>query len=415
MLSSPSSIRRTSRGGLIGRRVGGHLIVSHLASSGMSELYIARREGLEGFERTLVIKILQERYARYPRLARMFLDEARLAAGLNHSSIVHFYDVAEEDGYKYIAMEYIHGETLTDIIRRSIEEGAFLPLEHALHIVSQVADGLDYAHSRDALTRIVHGDISPSNIMVGYDGQTKIIDFGIARVHAQIRKEWGLYPGKASYMSPEQALGAPVDHRSDIFSLGIILYEITVARRLWRGPAEVVRRRIVSDAVPPPTSLRPDYPRALELIVMRALEKRPEGRYQSADEMRQNLEELSLASGFRGGARRLSTYLCELFPQSASRATDGLVAAAQWGGDSVPLPPVGGSSFSVGAATPALERTAEATVEPPVSPPAPARTRSSKPRPQAARAAQEAQDQKQPPPSELIADLIADALGRQRR
>jgi serine/threonine protein kinase len=307
----------------------------------MSELYLARQRGLGGFERTLVLKILQDRYAQNSRIVTMFLSEARLAAKLNHSSIVHVYDAPEEDGGKYIAMEYIHGETLTDIIKRGVEVGSFLPIEHALHIVSQIADGLDYAHGRRDQARIAHCDISPSNIMVSYEGQPKIIDFGIARVEAQIRETWGMRSGKASYMSPEQVLGTAVDHRSDIFSLGIILYEITSAHRLWRGPSEVVKQRIVSEAIPPPTTVRPDYPRALEQIVMRALEKRPEDRYQVADEMRHDLEELAVAAGYRSGSRRLSIYLRELFPLRASRP-DGVVEEPRLAdsADSIPLPSV---------------------------------------------------------------------------
>ncbi len=256
--------RRANREDVIGRQVGRYTIVGHLATGGMAELYIARQEAVGGFEKNLVVKVLQSRYAQHPRVVAMFLDEARLAAKLNHPSIVHVYDVAEEEGNKFIAMEYIHGETLTDVIKRGVEVGTFLPLEHAVHIVSQVAAGLDYAHRRhDAsggLLRIVHRDVSPSNIMVSYEGQTKIIDFGIARVQDQIREESGMHPGKASYMSPEQVQGQAVDYRSDIFSLGIILYEITLGRRLWRGAADEVMRRIVSDPAPPPSTIRKDYP-----------------------------------------------------------------------------------------------------------------------------------------------------------
>src|SRR4029079_4406474 len=280
--------RRANREDVIGRQVGRYRVVSHLATGGMSELYIARQEAVGGFEKNLVIKVLQARYAQHPRVVGMFLDEARLAAKLNHPNIVHVYDVAEDAGNKFIAMEYIHGETLTDILKRGVEVGSFLPIEHAVHIISQVAAGLDYAHRRhDAsggLLRIVHRDVSPSNIMVSYEGQTKIIDFGIARVQDQIREESGMHPGKASYMSPEQITGEPVDYRSDIFSLGIILYETTLARRLWRGAPEDVMKRIISEAIAPPTTVRQDYPAALEAIVMKALERRPDDRYQAAEE-----------------------------------------------------------------------------------------------------------------------------------
>ena len=358
---------------LIGRQLGPYTVVSHLASGGMSELYAARQQGLGGFEKTLVIKMLQDRHARHPRVVKMFLNEARLVAKLSHSSIVDIYDVAEEDGNKYIAMEYIHGETLTSIMKRGVEVGAFLPLEYALQIISQVADGLDYAHSRDKATRIVHCDVSPSNIMVSYEGQTKVIDFGIARVEAHLREEWGMHPGKASYMSPEQVLGTYVDHRSDIFSLGIILYEITLAHRLWRGPAEEVKRRIVSETIPRPSAIQRDYLPALEQIVMRALEKRPDDRYQSAEEMRQDLEEVAAAVGFRSGAHRLSMYLRELFPLRASRSSGGVVQPRLPGdADSAPLPSVVGSVPAdengwekVAALSTATHRPAEAEAQPP--------------------------------------------------
>ena len=325
--------RAEMRAALIGRQVGRYTIVKHLASGGMAELYIARQRAVGGFEKQLVLKLLQGRYAENPRVVEMFLDEARLAAKLNHPSIVHVYDVAEADGVKFIAMEYIHGETLTDIIRRGVAVQNYLPLEHGLHIISQAAAGLAYAHGRfdadGAPLRIVHRDVSPSNILVSYEGQTKIVDFGIARIQDQIREESGMRPGKASYMSPEQVAGEGADYRSDIFSLGIILYEISLGQRLWRGPAEEVMRRIVEEKIAPPTSVRRDYPPALELIVMRALEKRPADRYQSAEEMRNDLEEFLDESGFRTGPRRMAIYLKQLFAPDAPVTEDGVAQARQ--------------------------------------------------------------------------------------
>jgi len=321
------------RAALIGRQVGRYTIVKHLASGGMAELYVARQRAVGGFEKQLVLKLLQGRYAENPRVVEMFLDEARLAAKLNHPSIVHVYDVAEADGVKFIAMEYIHGETLTDIIRRGVAVQNYLPLEHGLHIISQAAAGLAYAHGRfdadGAPLRIVHRDVSPSNILVSYEGQTKIVDFGIARIQDQIREESGMRPGKASYMSPEQVAGEGADYRSDIFSLGIILYEISLGQRLWRGPADEVMRRIVEEKIAPPTSVRRDYPPALELIVMRALEKSPADRYQSAEEMRNDLEEFLDESGFRTGPRRMAIYLKQLFAPDAPVSDEGVAQARQ--------------------------------------------------------------------------------------
>jgi serine/threonine protein kinase len=305
---------------MIGRQVGRYVIVRHLASGGMAELYIARQEAMGGFEKEIVVKILQPKFAENPRVVQMFLDEARLAAKLNHQSIVHVYDVAEDGGLKYIAMEYIRGETLTDIVRQGLAAGKYLPLEHAVHIVRQAAAGLAYAHAwrepNGQLLRIVHRDVSPTNILVTMEGQTKIVDFGIARAQAELRDESGVV-GKAGYMSPEQVRGEAVDTRSDIFSLGIILYELTLGQRLYRGTADAVMKRIVEEKVPPPTAVRRDFPPALELIVMRALEKRPESRYPSAEEMRVDLEEFLADEGLRTGSRRMALYMKEIFPEGA--------------------------------------------------------------------------------------------------
>jgi serine/threonine-protein kinase len=214
-------------------------------------------------------------------------------------------------------MEYIRGETLTEIVKHGLAGEKYLPLEHAVHVVRQTAAGLAYAHAwREPdghLLRIVHRDVSPTNILVTMEGQVKIVDFGIARAQAELRDE-GSVIGKASYMSPEQVKGEGVDYRSDIFSLGIILYELALGQRLFRGPADVVMKRIVDEKIEPPTAVRRDFPPALELIVMRALEKRPDDRYQSAEEMRVDLEEFLADEGLRTGSRRMALYMKEIFP-----------------------------------------------------------------------------------------------------
>ena len=315
----------------VGTQVGRYTVVRHLASGGMAELFIAKQEAMGGFEKAVVLKLLQPRYAENPRVVTMFLDEARLAAKLNHPSIVHLYDVAEEGGMKYIAMEYIHGETAADIVKRGLAVNNYLPLEHAVHIVRQTAAGLAYAHERREsdghVLRIVHRDVSPTNILVSFEGQTKIVDFGIARAQDELREESGTRPGKASYMSPEQVRGEPADYRSDIFSLGIILYELTLCQRLYRGAPEVMMRKIVEEKVTPPTAINRDYPPTLELIVMRALEKRPEDRYQSAEEMSHDLEEFLEESGLRSGNRRMSNYMQELFAPDAATSDAGVAAS----------------------------------------------------------------------------------------
>jgi hypothetical protein len=315
----------------IGTQVGRYTVVRPLASGGMAELFIAKQEAMGGFEKQVVLKLLQPRYAENPRVVAMFLDEARLAAKLNHPSIVHLYDVADEGGMKYIAMEYIHGETVADIVKRGLAVDKYLPLEHAVHVIRQSAAGLAYAHERREpdghILRIVHRDVSPTNILASYEGQTKIVDFGIARAQDELREESGTRPGKASYMSPEQVRGEPADYRSDIFSLGIILYELTLCQRLFRGAPEVIMRKIVDDPVTPPTAVNRDYPPTLELIVMKALEKRPEDRYQSAEEMSHDLEEFLEESGLRSGNRRMALYMQELFAPDAATSEAGVAAS----------------------------------------------------------------------------------------
>jgi serine/threonine protein kinase len=331
----------------VGTQVGRYTVVRHLASGGMAELFIAKQEAMGGFEKQVVLKLLQPRYAENPRVVAMFLDEARLAAKLNHPSIVHLYDVADEGGMKYIAMEYIHGETAADIVKRGLAVGNYLPLEHAVHIVRQTAAGLAYAHERREadghVLRIVHRDVSPTNILVSFEGQTKIVDFGIARAQDELREESGTRPGKASYMSPEQVRGEPTDYRSDIFSLGILLYELTLCQRLYRGAPEVIMRKIVEEKVTPPTAINRDYPPTLELIVMRALEKRPEDRYQSAEAMSHDLEEFLEESGLRSGNRRVALYMQELFAPDAPLSEAGVAASRSF---AEPRPQASGAQLS---------------------------------------------------------------------
>jgi serine/threonine protein kinase len=309
---------------LEGRRVGRYDLLEHLASGGMAEIFLARYRAEAGFTKELVLKILQGRFAEHAEVVRMFLDEARLAAKLNHPNVVDVYEVGLHDGLRYIAMEHVRGKTLTEVVRRAIEVSQPLPLHHAAYLVAETAAGLAYMHDgsdgRGRPFHIVHRDISPSNLIISISGQVKIIDFGIAHEFDgadQVESRPAARPGKFSYMSPEQVQGGPLDGRSDIFSLGTILYEITLGRRLWRGPRQVVMRRIVEEKPPPPTFLNHAYPPALELVVMRALEKRPESRYQSAGELFQDLEEYLVAAGARTRNHHVAQYLHDLFAADA--------------------------------------------------------------------------------------------------
>jgi len=295
-----------------------------LATGGMAEIYLARQNAMAGFEKDIVIKRLKPELAEDPRIVEMFLDEARIGAVLNHPNIVHVYDVDEEGGVPYIAMEYIVGEELNQLCRRGLAHERFLPLPHAVELIRQAAAGMGYFHAKRGPSdradhphggpalEIVHCDISPTNLLVTEDGFLKVIDFGIARAAGQRQREEGTIPGKLSYMSPEQASRATVDHRSDIFSLGVVLYEITVGKRLFKGPAHEVVRRLTEGTIEPPTFVRRDFPGQLEGIIMRALERHPENRYQSAYDLADDLEGFLRDARLTSGPVRIARYLDEL-------------------------------------------------------------------------------------------------------
>ena len=324
---------------------GRYTLIRRLAVGGMAEIYLARQAAMAGFEKEVVIKRLRHELADDPRIVEMFLDEARIGALLNHPNIVHVYDVDEHDGIPYIAMEYIVGEELNELCRRGIAHDRFLPLEHAVELMRQAAAGLGYFHAKrgaeggelaNVPLEIVHLDISPSNLLVTQDGFLKVIDFGIARARGQ-RQRGETLPGKLSYMSPEQAVRGPhaprtppvVDHRSDIFSLGIVLYEITVGRRLFRGNAQEVVDKLSQAQIEPPTFARRSFPPALEAIVMRALEKHPEDRYQTAYDLADDLETFLRDARLHSGPVRIARYLDLLTGVGGGKRRPELVSEAE--------------------------------------------------------------------------------------
>jgi Protein kinase domain len=308
-----------------------------LAVGGMAEIHLARQGEPDpaggGFHKELVIKRLKPELVGDPRVAGLFLDEARLGGLFNHPHVVQVYDVGEEDAAPFIAMEYIRGAELNEVCRRGLAERRFLPLEHAAELMRQAATALGYVHAlRDADGRsldIVHCDVSPTNLLITEDGFLKLIDFGIARARGQRRRDEQALPGKPSYMSPEQARRAELDHRSDIFSLGVVLYEITVGRRLFRGPANEVLRRLRRCEVRPPTFVRRDFSAALESIIMRALEPVPGDRYASAYDMADDLDEFLRETGSRTGPLRVARYLDELAVAVGGEPRAELVSEAE--------------------------------------------------------------------------------------
>lgn len=307
---------------LIGTQLGRYTIAEHLATGGMAEIFLARQEAMGRFKKDLVLKVLQTRWEEHPEVVEMFLAEARISALMNHPNIVDVFDVAEDKGRHFIAMEHISGRTLTELAKRAIQVTKSISVEVGVFIAAEIASALAYMYDGSGGSgepfRVVHRDISPTNVLIGTTGQVKLIDFGIARQGLSVVQESGARPGKVTYMSPEQVRGAPIDGRSDIFCLGTILYEITLGRRLWRGPREVAVKRIVEERPKPPTFVRRDYPADLELIVLRTLEKKPEDRYQSATELHEDLQNfLAHSSAHLRNNFQMADYVAKIFSEEA--------------------------------------------------------------------------------------------------
>jgi serine/threonine protein kinase len=230
----------------LSNRLGSYELIRPIAQGGMADIYLARRVGPGRFERHVAVKVLNPRRAAEPEACAMFLDEARLVALLNHHNIASVLEVDVVDGKHYLAMEYVHGADLREVLSAAQRAGKLLPFETSLSIVSAAAAGLDHAHRRCGLDgkplKLVHRDVSLSNIMVGHDGSVKVVDFGIATTTiASVHTSPGVVRGKASYMSPEQCLGDRVDHRSDVFALGVVLYELTTGARCFHGKSDFDR------------------------------------------------------------------------------------------------------------------------------------------------------------------------------
>ena len=267
--------------------VGRYETVATLATGGMAEILLGRLVGPSGFERPVVIKRILRHLARQQAFVKMFLDDARIIATIRHPNVVHVQELGQQDGELYLVMEYLEGETLSALVRRLVARGEALDFGLAAHILAEACAGLNAAHE----LRIVHRDVSPQNVFITYDGHVKVIDFGIAKSADSIaRTEAGQLKGKLEYMSPEQCRGEGVDPRSDTFSVGIVLYELTTKRRLFafNGALRTINA-ICSERTLPPSRVCAGYPAVLESIVLKALAKKKEERYATAGDLRRDL------------------------------------------------------------------------------------------------------------------------------
>ena len=266
-------------------------VIERIAAGGMAEVYRAESAGLEGFKKTVAIKRVLPHLAEKKQFIGMFLDEARLSAHLSHSNCVQVFDIGVGDKTYFIVMEFVDGSDLKALLEYMQQHNRKLPLTLALYIACRICDGLSYAHeardNRDRLLGIVHRDISPPNVLITRYGEVKVVDFGLAKANSQLeRSEPGIIKGKFSYLSPEAALGESVDLRTDLFAVGVILWEMLAGRRLFMGETDLQTVRQVQTAeVPDITRFNPEVTPAIAAVLNRALARDPRERYQSAREL----------------------------------------------------------------------------------------------------------------------------------
>jgi serine/threonine protein kinase len=273
-------------------------IVCKLARGGMAELLLGRVVD-RGSDQLVVLKRILPNYATNPRFVKLFVDEAKLVAMLDHPQIARVFDFGLIDGAYALVMEYVHGKDLRSTLRRTAQRHRAFPIQSAVDLAHDVATALHYAHERrqadGTLLGIVHRDVSPSNIVIAYDGAVKLVDFGVAKAaSSSVKTRTGILKGKVQYMSPEQARGVSIDRRSDVFSLGIVLWEMVAGRRLFEADNDLaVIQQIVHARAPLPSTLRLDCPPELDRIIARALATEPDARYQTADALAHDLAELA--------------------------------------------------------------------------------------------------------------------------
>jgi len=304
---------------------GPYRLVEKIAVGGMAEVFRALRSGVAGFEKVVAVKRILPHLSYNREFVEMFIDEAKMVAGLQHPNVVQIFDLGRIGGTYYIAMEYVDGGDLRTILKRLRERGLRMPLDLATLIASRLAAALDHAHKKKDAEglpmRIVHRDVSPQNILISFDGEVKLTDFGIAKAATKASvTEKGALRGKLMYMSPEQAWGRAMDHRSDIYSLGIVLYEMLADQRPFQGSSEMsLLERVRQGSVTPPSELVPGIPGRLERLVMKAMQKEPEERYRDAGLLRQELEDLRSELG-TADEKELGRFLRVLFGRKESGA-----------------------------------------------------------------------------------------------
>lgn len=300
------------------------VLIRKIAEGGMGTIYEALQLGAEGFRKTMAIKMIREEFSDDEEFVTMFIEEAKLVADLVHQFIVQIYQLGKFGKQYYMAMEYIDGVDLTQFLKRHRELKKRLPVDIVTFIVARICRALRYAHNkrgRDGQPLgIVHRDISPANVMLTWEGEVKVTDFGIAKARnmRQVREEGEVLLGKLQYMSPEQAQFKKTDARSDLFSTGVVMYELLAGRPLWK-PSNTMKmlHDICYEPIPPIETIRKDIPDAVSKILTRALQKDVELRYQTAWDMGYDLEYYMYHDRYGPTNITLEQYLAKLFPKKA--------------------------------------------------------------------------------------------------
>ena len=278
--------------------IGIYDVVRKLATGGMGEVFLAKQRGPVAFSRDVVLKKLHSRYTDDQQFVGMFLNEAQLSANLTHPNIIHIYELFEHGGGYVIAMEYVRGGTVLSLLRACAAAGTALPMGPAVRIAIAVCEALHYAYNapddQGHPRKVIHRDISPSNVLLGYDGHVKLADFGVAKALDINATRGTSIKGKYGYLSPEQVRCQPLDQRSDIFALGIVLWEMTTGHALFKRENEAgMVYALIQEQIPTPSERIADYPPELEAIVMKALARAREDRYESALEMANELRRVA--------------------------------------------------------------------------------------------------------------------------
>jgi serine/threonine protein kinase len=324
---------------------GKYYLLDRISVGGMAEVFKAKAFGVEGFERLIAVKRILPSIAEDEEFITMFIDEAKIAVQLTHANIAQIFDLGKVGDSFFIALEYVAGKDLRAIFDRLRKNGQTVPIPMAAYIVMKVCEGLDYAHNKkDGAGRdlnLVHRDVSPQNVLISYDGESKLIDFGIAKAAGKAGKtQAGILKGKFGYMSPEQVRGLPLDRRSDIFAVGICLWELVTGERLFVGESDFsTLEKVRNVEITPPSAFNKRIPEELEKIILKALSKEVEDRYQSAMDLHDDLQSWMYTSGNFFARKDLAAFMSETFREDIEREAASSEGAVDIARSTVPPPP----------------------------------------------------------------------------